>query len=91
LPGAAWQLDHAWMPADCPPTGGGRVFEIRLLGPLRAFTRRSEIAQAYCLVRGGGGCEIRTRQATGPIGIFKPELAQLVHTSADPGRSSRVC
>src|SRR5262249_55954578 len=37
LPGAAWQLDHAWMSADCPPTAGGGGFEVRLLGPVRAL------------------------------------------------------
>jgi len=36
LPRATWQLDHAWVSADCPPTVGGSVFEVRLLGPVRA-------------------------------------------------------
>src|SRR5215831_6618050 len=44
LPGAAWQLDHAWMSADCPPTAGGRMFEVRLLGPVRAIRLGREIA-----------------------------------------------
>jgi DNA-binding response OmpR family regulator len=44
LPGAAWQLDHAWVSADCPPTAGRRVFEVRLLGPVRAVRLGREIA-----------------------------------------------
>src|SRR5215471_13935039 len=44
LPGAAWQLDHAWVSADCPPRVGGSVFEVRLLGPVRAIRLGREIA-----------------------------------------------
>src|SRR5215813_3505370 len=32
------------MSADCPPTAGGRVFEVRLLGPVRAIRLGREIA-----------------------------------------------
>jgi hypothetical protein len=42
LPGAALQL--AWVSADCPPAADGRVFEVRLLGPVRAVRLGREIA-----------------------------------------------
>jgi DNA-binding SARP family transcriptional activator len=44
LPEAAWQLDHAWVSADCPPAVGGSVFEVRLLGPVQAIRLGREIA-----------------------------------------------
>ena len=44
MPGAASQADHAWMWGDCSPAAGGRVFEIRLLGPVRAIRLGREVA-----------------------------------------------
>jgi predicted ATPase/DNA-binding SARP family transcriptional activator len=43
LPKPARQADHAWVSADRLPTDGGRVFEIRLLGPVRAIRLGREI------------------------------------------------
>jgi DNA-binding SARP family transcriptional activator len=37
-------MDHAWVLTDCPPAAGGRVFEVRLLGPVRAVRFGCEIA-----------------------------------------------
>jgi predicted ATPase/DNA-binding SARP family transcriptional activator len=44
LPWPVQEADHAWVSADCPPTTGGNVFEVRLLGPVRAIRLGGEIA-----------------------------------------------
>src|SRR5258708_37123908 len=44
LPELTRPADHACVSADCPPAAGGRVFEVRVLGPVRAIRRGREIA-----------------------------------------------